>query len=274
MFDFAAAQRLLNDAFDSIIGNVLAALRISLWPFVAMLIAIAILLSDLLQAIHQASISGVPIDFQGGAGRGFLVVGVVLFTMYLVTVKWHRFVLLPADQGGRDVLPLAVTLVYALVSILVLLCVAIVVVIVMFIPMVAFTDGRVTVGLGAFQDAYARGLAFLVFVFFVNWLFLWLVLSVSPILVSIAIRAEPRGFEALRHSDGRGAELRALALIMTTAMLAWDFLGIGLAGLPGGAQLALVLVINWIAFMMSISILTTFYKLAPEMQGNASADLS
>ena len=122
------------------------------------------------------------------------------------------------------------------------------------------------IGLSEFRSGWEQGIAQFLMTILFTWLFYWFYLAISPSLVDAAIGAKEGVFGALKRTKGHGKICRSLSVIITGCTGVTSFIGIGTLGFPLLMVLAINLVVYWLAFMISISILTVIYRINDEAQ--------
>lgn len=248
--DFQGAIRLLDYAFESVIQNFWAALRVSLGPLLVFLLLCFALFQDQAPALLSGGTLKVDavrfaILFLGG---GFL--------FFWSAVSWHR-VVLPVLNDRK--LPVLETIVYALKAFLFLVVILLILLVVGFIPLLALGGGKISVG--NFALGYAQGWGHFVATFVLTWIFWLSYIAISPSLVHSALGGREGIFNSLWRSENKGGLLRSTALVITVCLLGDWLIGLGLSGFPIWVQVPMQLIVFWVVFMVSISILTQFYAL-------------
>ncbi len=252
--NFVAAKRLMDASLDSVLGNLLLALKVAALPFL-------IFAAICLVAFFPDIVAGTSGSRAAGAGdvlKILLVVFSGIFLFYLTVVSWHRAVLLSKEE--RSHVPASETLRYCLKSIgasFLFLLVALLVI----MPVSAATGRSITISVGDFVTAYHQGMAELVLTFLFTWGFWFWYLAVSPALVAAALGQKVGIFEALRENVAHRPTVRAVATIMTACMLVYSVIGAGVPAIPVAVYLFVQAVILWLVFVFSISLLTQYYAL-------------
>lgn len=241
---------LIDKAFDSLMGNLPAALRTSLVPF-----GLAVM------AALSLNFPAIMILLQDGTGLGikqihmtllFLSMFPFLYASFFIAVRWHQFSLGTQHKGGFG-RPVAYGLVSLLISIL---TICLTLFLSLIISIVTGQGASVSVQIGDFSQAFQKDWGAVILNAFGSFLFSYVFLRWSPWLVSFAMN-ETVGNPFHRTLPMR-KEIAQIAAIYTLATLIWA--GFGMLPLPGLLVALVSIILLWIAFMMSIAILSEIYR--------------
>lgn len=255
-------NKIIDDCFDKLFQNLGTALRISLPPLLgALIVALLINFQLILRFINSGAEAMLSID---GTDVLLAVLGVFLIVAagFYVAVRWHRFAFGLEGGGGAKT-----TASYALKSILLGILAALAMVILIGLPSLVFTT-NISIEVGAYEEAIARGPLHVLIDFLGTTLYAYVLLRLAPVLVGEALRQELNrpAFAQTKQVSGQIAQI---AIIYAAATLLWSLLG--LAGLPLPLAIVIDLVLSWIAFMLSISILTEIHRTTFEPRGEHQA---
>lgn len=235
-------NQIIEDAFDSLTQNFKAALRISLIPFG---IAVAAAL-----AVNGRSIFLMfdPQGYQhiGGGDVALFFLGILFIVIagYYTAVRWHLFSLNIQGEAGlkRIFAYLFVAFVISLISVLPAFLVGAVGGLLFYaIGMPPTSSFLAQLGL----NALGTGVAAYVFLRFSTW------------LVSVALNRQSS--QNWKRTSPLHSVILHTAVIYTVATFLWSL--IGLAGLPIPVAIVVDVVLSWLAFMMSIAVLTEIYRM-------------
>lgn len=246
--DFQGAIRLLDDAFESVIQNFWAALRVSLGPLLVFLLLCFAVFYDQ----RSVFLTGGRLNIEGLEFAVVFLGGGFLF--FWSAVSWHR-VVLPVLTDRK--FPVLETVVYALKALLFVVVMLLILLVVGFIPLMALGGGKISVG--NFALGYAQGWGHFIATFVLTWIFWLSYIAISPSLVHSALGGREGIFNSLWRSENKGGLLRATSLVITLCLVGDWLIGLGLSGFPMWVQLPAQVFALWLVFMVSISILTQFY---------------
>ena len=244
------SNKLIDASFEQVFGHLRDALRISLPPFlIALVVAFGGNWPTVQRIIAQ---DGANVQV-GGAGIALLFLGVaaLVFAGFWVAVNWHRFSLGDPDGSGL----VKRTLFYAGVSILISFALLILMLVPTLILSVIVGES-VNINIGSFSESLARGWFHVGLNAVATFAFAYFLMRWSPWLVSLAL-GRKAGPSFPRSFPLRG-QIVHIAILYTAATFVWSFLGF--AGLPWWFELGLDLIFMWIAFMLSIAVLTEIYR--------------
>lgn len=257
------AMEIANDALDSVLGNLKAALRFSI-PILLLNIGLIGLLS---YDFWQVALSGNSFGAQAilndpfGTTRVIVIPLLVLvISLYWVTVAWHRFVIL--DEQPNKILPkLHLGRIWAYVWRLLVLAIAIGFVVGVPLAIVSsMMGGAGKINVADYSQALARGPVDVVFNAIGTTLFAYAFMRYSPWLVAAAVGAP------IKASTGREAtywarkDIFVLAIGYAAVALIGALLGNGFQFGFWPIDLSIAFALRWVTFMFSISLLTTLYQ--------------
>jgi hypothetical protein len=243
-------NRLIDATFDSLRGNMRAALRISLVPILLAVAAIALLMLPLIRAAIEEGGGTVRVAGGGQIATIFVSALILFYAIFHAAVGWHRFSLGAEGRAGAGP-----RVVYGLISFLITLVIlAAMLVPVLLIGTLAGTPIQISVG--SYGEALARGWGHVALNFAATFAFAYFLMRWSPWLVSTALW-EKSGRSFLRTWPIR-KEIAHVALLYALATLAWSMLGF--VALPWPLALAVDLSLGWFAFMLSVAVLTEIYR--------------
>jgi len=248
----------VNRTADDIFQNLGPALRISLGPLVLAGVGLAVLNQDLLRAWMAGTLGTA--TFSQARVTVFVLSGlvVILATGYWVAVAWHRFLvlderpgaLLPRFHGGP-------VLRYALTSLIAVLLAGLVVLV--YTLVLSPVVGPIYVQIGSYHHVLGHGPVLVVMNGIGTFLFVYVFLRFSPVLVARALGRPAGKDSALRQSAPlRGLILR-LAAGYAVVTLLWTLFSAGVLTQLPVLAFAFNLFANWAAFMFSIGVLTRLY---------------
>lgn len=244
------SNRLIDAALDSLLQNFKATLRISLVPFLLASVAFFALNFD--NILEAAGPTG-PVEFDlWGLFRTFLGVFLFVFASFHVAVHWHRF------RAGKSGAPARRSAAYMLKSIALTLGLLLLTMVISgLLSILLGLGGVLHVEIGAFSTAYALGWRYVVLNMVGTFLFSGLFLYWSTWLVATAL-GETSTYR-FSQADALTREIFHVALLYTVATMLWPF--VASAPLPEILQFVLLVISYWLAFMMSIAVLTEIYEL-------------
>lgn len=257
------ALNIANEALDSILGNLRTALRISIPVLLLVLIVSAILSFDFWQALMMGGEAGADSILRAPFGVIriiFLPLLLIGIGMYWVTVAWHRFIILNEQPNGM--LPkLHFGRIWAYfwrLIVLTFLCGVVVALPLAVLSSLMGGSGRINVS--DYSEALAGGPVTVFFNFIGTTLFAYAFFRYSPFLVAAAVG------QPMMASTGRESTYLArfdiflLAVGYAVMSLVYTLVGGGMALGFWPIDLAIILVLQWITFMFTISLLTTLYQ--------------
>ncbi len=244
------SNQLIDASFDQVFRHLRDALRISLPPFLIALVFAVGVNYPTVQSIMQQG--GGSVSVSGGAiALLFAGVAALVFSGFLVAVNWHRFSLNSTNRDGL----VKRTFFYACVSILISIGALLLMLVPALIASVIVGES-LNVSIGSFSEAWVRGPFHVAINALATFGFAYILMRLSPWLVSLALG------QTSKNSIGRTYAVRGqiihIAVLYTLATFVWSFLGF--AGLPWWLELALDLIFMWIAFMLSIAVLTEIFR--------------
>ena len=243
------AFQIIRHAFRMVFGNFAQALRVSVGPYLILVLAFGITLTLIAGSggfVLPATPTGIEEDLSPAAAIMVLLVVVIsLFVFSWVAVAWHRFILLEEYPGllpqiaGRPIWPyLGRSIVYALVLALVAL------------PLMLLLAPLLMGGGGAFSVLVLIGITGLLTYF-------WLRIAIA--LPSVAVGKPISMGEAWRASRGMSGTIFGVAFLL---------MGINGIATVVTNQVNLILpfmgflldvALQWTILMLGVSVLTTFY---------------
>lgn len=261
------AMDIANDALDSVLGNYKAALKITV-PILGLGLGLIALLSF---DFWQTALSGNGFGARAILKDPFGTVRVVLIpllivitSLYWVTITWHRFIIL--DEQPRGVLPkLHLGSIWAYIWRLSVL--SFVIGFMTAVPLATLSrifGGNGRINIANYADALASGPVAVIFNILGTIFFTYAFLRYSPFLVAAAIG------KPIMASTGRQASLWArndialMAVGYALVTLVYALVGAGVSSGFWQIDLAIVLALQWVAFMFTISLLTTLYQKSVE----------
>ena len=257
------AMDIANDALDKVLGNIKTALQISILVLLLVLIIVAAISFPFWQAVYSGSDSGARAFMSAPMGRARVILipaVLIVIGLYWITVAWHRFVIL--DEKPAGILPkLHLGCIWGYLWRLIVLSFTIGIVI--GLPLVILSNivgGGGQIKIGDYSEARKLG-PIAVFINMVGTAaFAYVFLRYSPFLVAAAIG------QPIKASTGRESTYWAREAILVLAIgyavmsLVSSFIGGGLSTGFWQIDLAIVLALQWVAFMFTISLLTTLYQ--------------
>ena len=246
------SNRIIDAAFDSLFKDFRQTLGIGVLPFVVGIALFAVLNASLILQL---------MTFQGGMIRVsqaqiallFLGVAVLFYCGTHVAVRWHCYSLDVPPMLQRNYqrsflyLPMSLLFTGAIIVLLLL---------VLALP-AGVLLGEVSVKVGSYSEAIQRGWphvlvtalgTFLFMLLFLKWATMW--------LVAHAVGNTARGPHWTTSLVWR--EIIHIAALYTLATFLWTF--VGGFGLTWYIDLVLQLAVSWLAFMLSIALLTEIYR--------------
>jgi len=267
------AMDIANDALDKVLGNIKTALQISIPILLLVLIIVAAISFSFWQAVYSGSDSGVRAFMSAPMGIArVVVIPVILIVigLYWVTVAWHRFVIL--DEKPAGMLPkLHLGCIWGYLWRLVVLSFAIGIVI--GLPLAILSNvvgGGGQINIADYSEALKSGPVAVIINMVGTAAFAYVFIRYSPFLVAAAIG------QPIKASTGRESTYWARKAIFVLAIgyavmsLLSSFIGGGLSTGFWPIDLAIVLVLQWVGFMFTISLLTTIYQKSAEQYADTS----
>lgn len=263
-----------NEALDSVLGNLKAALKISIPVLILNLVLVAVLGFDIWQALFSGNEQKVTETLSTPVGvlRVFFIPSLfIIVSMYWVTVAWHRYVILE-EQPGAIFPKFNLGRIWAYIWRLLVLVIVIALGVILPLALLSsIMGGGGRVNVADYSEALRLGPMAVVFNVIGTMLFTYVFLRYSPFLVAAAIG------QPIRASTGRESTLWARGDIMLLAVgyavitLITTFVGGGMQTGFWPVDLAIILALQWVAFMFTISLITTLYQKSAEK--NARTEL-
>lgn len=257
------AMDIANDALDSVLGNYKAALRISVPIFVLGLGLIALFSFDFWQTVLSGNGFGARaiLNDQFGTVRViYIPLLIVITSLYWVTITWHRFIIL--NELPRGILPkLHLGSIWAYIWRLFVL--SFVIGIVTALPLVILSSifgagGKINIA--NYSQALANGPVAVIFNILGTIFFTYAFLRYSPFLVAAAIGMPIRAATGRESTYWARNDIFLMAAGYAFVTLVYALVGAGLSSGFWQIDLAIVLALQWVAFMFTISLLTTLYQ--------------
>ncbi len=257
------AMEIANDALDSVLGNLKAALRFSI-PILLLNIGVIGLLS---YDFWQVALSGNSFGAQAilndpfGTTRVIVIPLLVLvISLYWVTVAWHRFVIL--DEQPNKILPkLQLGRIWAYIWRLLVLVIVIAFVVGVPIAILAnLFGGSGRINFADYSEALARGPVDVVFNVIGTTAFAYAFMRYSPWLVAAAVGRPISAGTARRATFWARKSIFVLAIGYAIVALIIGVLGSGFQFGFWPVDLPISFALRWVTFMFSISLLTTLYQ--------------
>jgi len=267
------AMDIANDALDKVLGNIKTALQISIPILLLILIIVAAISFPFWQAVYSGSDSGARAFMSApmGMARVFVIpVILIIIGLYWITVAWHRFVIL--DEKPAGILPkLHLGCIWGYLWRLIVL--SFVIGIVIGVPLAILSNvvgGGGKINIADYSDALKIGPVAVIINMVGTAAFAYVFIRYSPFLVAAAIG------QPIKASTGRESTYWARKAIFVLAIgyavmsLVSGFIGGGLSTGFWQVDLAIVLALQWVAFMFTISLLTTIYQKSAQQYADSS----
>lgn len=257
------AMDIANDALDKVLGNIKTALQISIPILLLVLIIVAAISFSFWQAVYSGNDSGVR-DFMSalmGVAR-VVVIPVILIVigLYWVTVAWHRFVIL--DEKPAGILPnLHFGCIWGYLWRLVVL--SFVIGIVIGLPLAILSNvvgGGGQINIADYSEALKAGPVAVIINMVGTAAFAYVFIRYSPFLVAAAIGQPIKASTARESTYWARKAIFVLAIGYAVMSLVSTFIGGGLSTGFWPIDLAIILALQWVAFMFTVSLLTTLYQ--------------
>lgn len=257
------AMDIANDALDKVLGNIKTALQISIPILLLILIIVAAISFPFWQAVYSGSDSGARAFMSAPMGMArAVVIPVILIVigLYWVTVAWHRFVVL--DEKPAGILPkLHLGCIWGYIWRLFVL--SFVIGIVIGIPLAILSNivgGGGQINIADYSEALQAGPVAVIFNMVGTAVFAYAFMRYSPFLVAAAVGAPIRAATGRESTYWAKNAIFQLAVGYALMSLVSTFIGGGLSTGFWLVDLAIVLALQWVAFMFTISLLTTLYQ--------------
>lgn len=257
------AMEIANDALDSVLGNYKAALKITI-PIIVLNIGLIALMS---YDFWQSALSGNEFGARAILNDLFGITRVIVFplllvvtSLYWVTVAWHRFIIL--DEQPHGIFPkLHLGRIWAYIWRLFVL--AFVIGIVVGIPLAILSSavgGGGKIQVADYTEALQNGPISVIVNMIGTAVFAYAFLRYSPFLVAAAIGQPIRAASGRESTYWAKNAIFLLAIGYAVISLVYPIIGGGLSTGLWQADLAIVLGLQWMGFMFTISLLTTLYQ--------------
>lgn len=243
------AFQIIRHAFRMVFGNFAQALRVSVGPYLILILAFAFAFSLIAGSggfVVPSSPTGIEEDLSPAAVLMVLVmVTVTLFVVAWVAVAWHRFILLEEYPGllpqvsGRPIWAyVGRSIIYGLLLALAAL------------PLILLTAPLLIAGAGV--------MSILVFVGITGFMtYLWLRIAIA--LPSVAVgNPIPMG-EAWRASRGMSGTIFGVAFLLMGINGLATVLTAQVSAILPLVGFVLDVALQWTILMLGVSVLTTFY---------------
>ncbi len=267
------AMDIANDALDKVLENIKTAFQLSIPVLSIVLIISAAFSFSFWLAVYSGNDSGVRAFMSAplGMARAFAIpVLLIVIGVYWITVAWHRFVILEEKPAG--ILPkLHLGCIWGYLWRLVVLSFAIGIVI--GLPLAILSNvvgGGGQINIADYSEALKSGPVAVIINMVGTAAFAYVFIRYSPFLVAAAIG------QPIKASTGRESTYWARKAIFVLAIgyavmsLLSSFIGGGLSTGFWPIDLAIVLVLQWVGFMFTISLLTTIYQKSAEQYADTS----
>ncbi|MCF6316632.1 MAG: hypothetical protein L3J30_10190 [Marinosulfonomonas sp.] len=257
------AMDIANDALDSVLGDFKIALKISIPVMLLNLVVSAIFGFDFWQALFSGDGRGAQAIMDAPYGAIKIIIIPLLFvllSMYWVTVAWHRFVIL--DEQPSGMFPkLHLGRIWAYIWRLLVLTIVIAFVIALPLALLSsILGGGGKINIANYSEALARGPVAVVFNLIGTILFAYVFLRYSPFLVAAAIGKPIAAASGREATYWAKKDIFLLAVGYAVMSLVYTLIGGGLSTGLWQIDLAIILALQWVAFMFTISLLTTLYQ--------------
>ncbi len=267
------AMDIANDALDKVLENIKTAFQLSIPVLSIVLIISAAFSFSFWLAVYSGNDSGVRAFMSAplGMARAFAIpVLLIVIGVYWITVAWHRFVILEEKPAG--ILPkLHLGCIWGYLWRLVVL--SFVIGIVIGLPLAILSNvvgGGGQINIADYSEALKSGPVAVIINMVGTAAFAYVFMRYSPFLVAAAIG------QPIKASTGRESTYWARKAIFVLAIgyavmsLLSSFIGGGLSTGFWPIDLAIVLVLQWVGFMFTISLLTTIYQKSAEQYADTS----
>jgi len=256
------AMDIANDALDSVLGDIKTALKISIPVLLLNIIIVTILGYSFWQALFSGNAREAQafLDAPFGSAAILFVAVLIVFSMYWVTVAWHRFVIL--DERPTGILPkLYLGSIWAYIWRLLVL--AFVIGLVAVFPLALLSSalgGGGSINIADYSEALQIGPIAVLFNMIGTTVFAYAFLRYSPFLVAAAIGKPIKAATGRESTYWARKAIFILAVGYAAMSLVYTFIGGGLSTGLWPIDLAIILALQWVAFMFTISLLTTLYQ--------------
>ncbi|MCP5038146.1 MAG: hypothetical protein GY945_11170 [Rhodobacteraceae bacterium] len=257
------AMDIANHALDSVLGNYKSALKITVPVLLVALGIIALMSYDFWQAAflgNQFGTRAILNDSFGTMRVIFIPLVVAITGFYWVTVAWHRFVIL--DEQPNGILPkLHLGRIWAYVWRLFLLSVVIGFAVVLPLAILSRIFGAGgEINIANYSQALVNGPLAVVFNVIGTAAFAYAFLRYSPFLVAAAIGAPIKAATGRESTFWAKKDIAQMAVGYALVTLVYSVVGGGLSSGIWQVDLAIILAMQWVALMFTISLLTTLYQ--------------
>lgn len=257
------AWDIANDALDSVLENMKTALRISLPILVLNIIVIAVLGYSFWHAVFTQGERAADVILQQPFGiiRVFVIPLILIVTsLYWVTVAWHRFVIL--DEHPTGVIPkLHLGCIWAYLWRLIVLSIAVGFVVAMPLAILSsILGGGGKINIADYSEALQTGPVAVIFNIIGTIGFSYAFMRYSPFLVAAAVGRPIRAATGRESTYWARQSIFLLAIGYAVMSLVYALVGGGLSTGLWQADLVILLAMQWVAFMFTISLLTTLYN--------------
>jgi hypothetical protein len=251
-----SASQLIDHAFDHIISRWKRALWIPVSSIVICVLPGLFLMFPIIQRLIAQSGGFVTLQYQAEVWGLYLIGFGLLVGFYVAAVRWHRVIVLDGDGARPSVWRF---LGYMLGSLLCMFCILLLLLIPTFF-IGAASGGSARFTIGNFAGAFSLGWFFLIYNALMTFVFAYLFLRVAPGLVSLAVGGPVSLRNGFAYSSFLSRQIAQIALTYTVATFLWSMAPLTGIVLPVILWLPLTLGLYWIAFMMSVSIMTVIYQ--------------
>lgn len=257
------AMEIANDALDSVLGNLKAALKFSIPILLLNIGLIAVLSYDFWQTALSGNSFGAQAILNDPFGTTRVIVIpilVLVISLYWVTVAWHRFVIL--DEQPNRILP-KIHLGRIWAYIWRLLVLAIVIAFVVGVPIAILASlfgGTGKINFADYSEALAKGPVDVVFNVLGTIAFAYAFMRYSPWLVAAAVGAPIMASTGRESTYWARKDIFILAIGYAVVALIGALLGNGFQFGFWPIDLSIAFALRWVTFMFSISLLTTLYQ--------------
>jgi len=267
------AMDIANDALDSVLGELKIALKISIPVLVLSLGLIGLLSYDFWLNVFSGNGFGMRaiLNDQYGTIRVIIVpLFIVIIGMYWVTVAWHRFVILGEQPSG--VLPkLNLGCIWAYLWRLIIL--SFVIGLVVALPLAILSSmfgGGGKINIADYSQALQNGPVAVIFNILGTIGFSYGFMRYSPFLVAAAVGQPIRAATGRESTYWARESVFLLAIGYAVMSLVYTLVGGGMSTGLWQADLLMLLAMQWVAFMFTISLLTTLYQKSVEQNAGTS----
>lgn len=261
------AMDIANEALDSVLGNVKTALRISI-PIFLFCFALAALMGFDFWKVFLSSQDKEQLSLimqpRFSTLRVFIIPVIVLVgSMYWITVAWHRFIIL--GEQPRGILPkLHLGRIWAYIWRLMVLTIVIGLVGILPLAILSSAVGGGKVDVANYSEALAIGPIAVVMNALGTIVFAYAFMRYSPFLVAAAIGKPIWAASGRKATYWIRKDIFLLSIGYAVVTLLSTIVGAGVSVGILYIDLGITLGFHWIAFMFSISLITTLYQQSAE----------